>query len=420
MTISTFEGDALTIAAGSFAASLTVKQIERAWDALSHYPDRRARIELRDLGERLNAFAAHVAAIVAKGGALDEAAELERFAVRQVSLSRRAWAMDSRCMSWFVVGPARFPVDRNRKRMDWAENAYAAAREHIAAARKSVERVAFPHGAPGGPIRADNPDAPALIRAEIEARKASHAAMKAANAAIRSVKGEDVEAMVQAVVDATGWRESTARKCVVPPQAWMGRGFAAYALSGELAEIKRLESRLATIEADRARGTVERSHNTTAGALRVVENGDAARIQLFFDGKPDAATRDLLKSSGFRWAPSEGAWQRHLNNGGRYAASRIVAALQVDEAPAPPPVTPTPDAAPATYRTMGREYTVTASFAADSEANAYMAAHPREGVIACEGGRILIAHKDDAGRPVQPDKWNGETARQRVGGTFGS
>lgn len=400
MTIATFADDALTVEAGAFSARLAVKQIRGTWDALSHFPDRRARIELHDLGVRLNAFAAHVAAIVAKGGALDTAAELERFAARHVSLTRRAWAMDSRCMSWFIVGPARFPVDRNAKRMAWADNAYGVARDHIAAARKAVERVAFPHGAPGGPIRADNPDAPALIRAEIETRKASHAAMKAANAAIRSVKGEDVEAMVQAVVDATGWRESTARKCVVPAQAWMGRGFPAYALSGELAEIKRLEARLATIEANRERGTVERTHNTTAGALRVVENGDAARIQLFFDGKPDAATRGLLKSSGWRWAPSEGAWQRHLNNGGRYAASRVVAALQVDDEPAPATMTPAADAASTTYQTMGRVFTVTASFATDAEANAYMAAHPREGVIACEGGRILIAHKDDNGRPV--------------------
>lgn len=399
MTIATFENDALAVTAGTFSLALTVKQIERNWDALSHFPDRRARLEMSDLAARLNGFAEHVAAIVAKGGTLNAPAELERFAVRHVSLTRRAWAMDARCMSWFVVGPARFPVDRNRKRMDWADNAYTAAREHVAAARKSVERVAFPYGAPGGPIRADNPDAPELIRAEIERRRASHAAMKAANAAIRSVKGDDVEAMVQAVIDATGWREKTARACVVPAQSWMGRGFAAYALSGELAEIKRLEARLATIERNRERGTVERTHNTTAGALRVVEHGDAARIQLFFDGKPDAATRDMLKSSGFRWAPSEGAWQRHLNNAGRYAVSRVIAALQVDDEPSASPVKPetAPDAAPTTYRTMGRVFNVTASFTTDADANAYMAAHPGEGVIACEGGWILIAHKDDEG-----------------------
>lgn len=332
MAIATFENDAFTVTAGGFTLALTVKQIDRNWDALSHFPDRRARGELRELAERLNAFADHVTAIIAKGGKLDEPAELERFAARHVSLSRRAWAMDSRCMSWFVVGPARFPVDRNRKKMDWADNAYSAVRDHAAAARKAVERIAFPHGLPGGPIRADNPDAPDLIRAEIEKRKAVHAQMKAANAVIRSTKGQEPDARVQALVDATGWREATARTCIFPAQSWMGQGFAAYQLSGQLAEIKRLEIRLANIERNRELGNVERTHNTTAGALRVVENGEAARIQLFFNGKPDAATRDLLKREGFRWAPSEGAWQRHLNNGGRYAVFRVIAALQVEAA----------------------------------------------------------------------------------------
>ncbi|CAM5769856.1 hypothetical protein [Bosea minatitlanensis] len=331
MTIATFENDALAVTAGSFSLALTVKQIERTWDALSHFPDRRARIELHDLAVRLNGFAGHVAAIVAKGGALDQPAELERFASRHVSLTLRAWAMDSRCMSWFVVGPARFPVDRNRKRMEWAENAFRVVGDHAKAARAAVERIAFPHGAPGGPIRASNPDAPALIRAEIEKHKAVHAQMKAANAVIRATKGQEPEARVQALVDATGWRETTARTCIYPAQSWMGQGFAAYQLSGQLAEIKRLEIRLANIERNRERGTVERTHNTTAGALRVVENGEAARIQLFFDGKPAASTRDLLKREGFRWAPSEGAWQRHLNNGGRHAVSRVVSALQVEE-----------------------------------------------------------------------------------------
>lgn len=36
-------------------------------------------------------------------------------------------------------------------------------------------------------------------------------------------------------------------------------------------------------------------------------------MRLFFDGKPDAETRDRLKSNGFRWAPSIEAWQGYIN-----------------------------------------------------------------------------------------------------------
>ena len=37
------------------------------------------------------------------------------------------------------------------------------------------------------------------------------------------------------------------------------------------------------------------------------------RVRLSFDGKPSAETRSLLKSNGFKWAPSQGAWQRQAN-----------------------------------------------------------------------------------------------------------
>lgn len=56
------------------------------------------------------------------------------------------------------------------------------------------------------------------------------------------------------------------------------------------------------------------------------ESVDLNRLQLVFPGKPDDATRALLRSHGFRWEPSAGAWQRQLDNGARYAA---------DGAPAP-------------------------------------------------------------------------------------
>jgi hypothetical protein len=327
-TLSTFANGTLTLATATRTQTITVNEISRNWDALSHFPDRRATMELGALSERLNRFASHVAGLVGGGGQLDEAAELEQFAARHVCLTRRAWALESRCMSSFVVGPANFPVDRNRKRMDSADNAYRCARDHLAAAMKATSRRAFPYGAPGEAIRANNPDAPDLLRAEIEQRKATHARMKATNAAIRSVKSGDVGEMIQAVTDATGYSSTSASRIVCPPEAWMPRGYPGYALAGELAEIKRLEGRLATIERNRARGEVERTEETAAGAVRIVENGDAARIQLFFEGKPAAEVRDTMKHNGFRWAPSEGAWQRHLNEGGRWAADRVLKALQ--------------------------------------------------------------------------------------------
>lgn len=50
---------------------------------------------------------------------------------------------------------------------------------------------------------------------------------------------------------------------------------------------------------------------------------EAARVQLFFDGKPDDETRAKLKANGFRWSPRFGAWQRHNTPNGLAVARRF-------------------------------------------------------------------------------------------------
>lgn len=47
------------------------------------------------------------------------------------------------------------------------------------------------------------------------------------------------------------------------------------------------------------------------------------RLQLFFDEKPTEEQRQELKHNGFKWAPSQGAWQRQLNRNAIFAAGRM-------------------------------------------------------------------------------------------------
>ena len=58
--------------------------------------------------------------------------------------------------------------------------------------------------------------------------------------------------------------------------------------------------------------------------VEVEENADAMRIQLFFDGKPSEEIRAVLKSNGFRWSPSFGAWQRQLTENGKRATKKVL------------------------------------------------------------------------------------------------
>ena len=58
---------------------------------------------------------------------------------------------------------------------------------------------------------------------------------------------------------------------------------------------------------------------------KIIRNKEEMRLQLVFDGKPSEKTREILKSNGFRWAPSQSAWQRLLNDNSEYALKRIAA-----------------------------------------------------------------------------------------------
>lgn len=104
--------------------------------------------------------------------------------------------------------------------------------------------------------------------------------------------------------------------------------FPSYRLQNNSAEIRRIEKRIESIEAIKEEGDKESEVDGVDG-LRVVENTDIMRVQLFFPDKPDADVRDILKAEGFCWAPSQGAWQRQLTENGRFAAKRAIEQIKI-------------------------------------------------------------------------------------------
>jgi len=188
MKIATVENNILAIIAGTFTATIAAEEIEAQFHALTHFPDRRAKIELGDLAERLNQFAAHVVELWNKACAPIPEQEIEAFARRHVDLTWRYWAAEGRCMNWSITGPARFPVARNEKRMRISDARRADLKAHEAAARKAAKRKAFPHGGDDEPIRSGDPVALQKIMTRIEETALAIDRMKAANAIIRRME----------------------------------------------------------------------------------------------------------------------------------------------------------------------------------------------------------------------------------------
>ena len=85
------------------------------------------------------------------------------------------------------------------------------------------------------------------------------------------------------------------------------------------ANIRHVKARIAKLEAH----SELKTRDDTIGDVRIIENAEANRLQIFFPGKPTEDIRSTLKSSGFRWAPSLGCWQAYLNNRARYCVQQL-------------------------------------------------------------------------------------------------
>ncbi len=285
----------------------------RAFMGTSHSPERRGqaaadgfRSEIESLWQRFEP--AYRAAAPER-----QAAFVDRFneiADRYAALTRDYLASHGQVMSTMIAGGSKFPVERNRKRSEAADNKARQAAEYMEKAPARLQKAL------SGPV--DNSVNAALeaAKAKLAEREKLQAQMKATNAALR--KGDD-EAL-------RGLGYSDAQIADLKKPDFAGRtGIPGYMLTNNNAEIRRQRERIAELEQrEAAAQTQTESDENVAPGVRMVKNAEAGRLQLFFDGKPEDAVRDDLKAAGFRWAPSSGAWQRQLTGNAELAAQGVI------------------------------------------------------------------------------------------------
>lgn len=205
-----------------------------AYRNTSHTPEKRADADIAGYIKDVLAFADLLGKYAITPEKLSEAAaQVERYRLAYIKWEYTLWAAKSRTASAMITGPARFPVDRNRKAMDAEHNKIGAFLEWLP---------------------------------------------KAERAAIRAV-------------EMIGY--------IAPPKP---------------------------------EGAKTGQKVTEFEGFKVVENFDMDRVQFVFPDKPKDTERALLKSAAFKWAPSQGAWQRQLTNNAIVAARGIIAKLKTGEA----------------------------------------------------------------------------------------
>ncbi|GAA2816950.1 hypothetical protein EDC40_103688 [Aminobacter aminovorans] len=131
----------------------------RAYAGMSHSPERRADSDIASYVQAVNSLWALLAQKADSPEKVTFAEErTEQYRLGYVRWQNIVWAAYSRCMSPMIVGPARFPVDRNRKRMDTYDRRtnemWAWSTKFAAQALKAIQKIGEPE-----PVR--DPNAPA-------------------------------------------------------------------------------------------------------------------------------------------------------------------------------------------------------------------------------------------------------------------
>lgn len=149
-------------------------------------------------------------------------------------------------------------------------------------------------------ISSDDPQALQKLKEKLADLQATHEFMKAANKCIRTKDREGFLKLPHATLAL--WEELS------KPDVMGDIGFAGYNLQNNNANISRIKKRIALLEKVTAKPTTE----IVINGVRLVQNVEENRVQLFFPGIPPGEVRKKLKQNGFCWCRSEGAWQRHL------------------------------------------------------------------------------------------------------------
>ena len=233
---------------------------------------------------------------------------LDTYARKLAANMNKGYEIDARVPSILIAGGSNFPT-RKKEKQNAARDSNYREWQDIQGLLDKIRSTGM------GGISADDPQAVQKLEKKLESLEKSQETMKAVNAYYRKHKTLDgcphllPEQLEKLKADmASSWHLGD-------------KPFATWALSNNSAEIRRVKDRIKSLSQQKEIGFVGWEFD----GGKVEANTEANRLQIFFEDKPDEATREALKSNGFRWSPKAGAWQRQLTSNAYYAADYVKA-----------------------------------------------------------------------------------------------
>ena len=220
---------------------------------------------------------------------------------------------EASCPSIMISGGGNFPVRKKEKQNSRRETLHKEW-EYLESYARKIENLLTMKQ----PILSGDEQAVELLQEKLDGMVETQNMMKAVNAYYRKEKTLD------GCPELTHEEIEKLKADMASSWHWADVPYLPYELSNNNANIKRTRDRLESLKKVKEAGSQE----TECEFCKVVENTENMRLQLIFDGKPEPEVRDILKKNGFRWAPSQSAWQRQLTNNAKYALKEVMSELK--------------------------------------------------------------------------------------------
>lgn len=309
----------------NFIDDIPLNKAINAWHWLSFDPEKRGQRFRTDHAEQLVQLLQ--TADTSKQKRPDNAEKIDetfnefRNKIKEAALSYLSSL--SNTASTMVAGGGNFNVERNKKRQQWAEKKFEHYSFLIEKAAQSLQSLGKTRVEQSVKRTDDDALEQAKIRLEIAEKsyESSAAFVDEINGIIKDALSD---ADVQDSIELTDEEINALTEKLI--NAGISQNDITYVLrynrlylsSSLRKNIDYWKGKIKEFEAyqhakEKATDGILTSGEFNGG--RWVENVDADRYQIFFDGKPNAEIIALLKKRAWRWSPSNGAWQgyRTLN-----------------------------------------------------------------------------------------------------------
>jgi hypothetical protein len=245
------------------------------------------------------------------------AAEMARYREGYIARMTAYLSAHSGVASSMITGPANFPVERNRKRMDRADAKQAELREWAHRAASAIERRLLDMRPDEDKVADDWESLAARLGRSLDTiREIDEASSPFDRSAFvnsiagrveRLAVGGDVAMTDRALDYIRSYNESHAKPAIGPRHKFW--------TFGDLAR------KIATVKDARVESGPELV--AEGDGVRIVANPEADRVQIAFDGKPAPDVIARLKSEAWKWSPRNGVWQRKLTPAAKSSARRV-------------------------------------------------------------------------------------------------